>query len=493
MIEGIRLKHQLKKIICGLAITCQLTASQVVMANQLSTNKLPSLGTVAASTLTIEKEKLIGNVIRKQLRATSPVISDPLLEEYINNLGKKLVSKAHDVRYPFDFYLIKNPQINAFATFGGVVAIHTQTLLESETESELVSVLAHEIAHVTQRHIARSIEEKEKNAPLTIASLLGAILIAMADPSAGAAAITTAQASSQQMALNYTRQNEKEADRIGLRTMIDAGYDPRGARDFFVRLAEQSRYSSKLPAMLYSHPLPDSRVSDIRARIDGLTPVYLPLNTEFQLAKIRTAVFYTQRAEYHIDYFTHQLKNAKPEHKALYQYGLALALMKNEDYLQANKIIDELLDRDNNNLFYLDLKTDIIIGLKQFKVIYKLLEDKLKLMPNNQVLVLNYANALVQGNQANKAVDILKDFIILHPQHYLAWQIMSDAYKQLGNRSQYHQAQAELYAMVLAYPKAIDELHTAFNHIDRQSETDKKRISARIKQLRNEQENLKRL
>ncbi len=474
-------------------MACQLCVTPGVYANNLSTNNLPNLGTVAASTLTIEKEKLIGEVIRKQLRATSPIISDPLLDEYINTLGKKLVSKADDVRYPFDFYLIKNPQINAFATFGGVVAIHTQTLLEAETESELVSVLSHEIAHVTQRHIARSIEEQQRNAPLTIASLLGAILIAMADPSAGAAAITTAQASSQQMALNYTRQNEKEADRIGLRTLIEAGYDPRGARDFFVRLAEQSRYSSKLPAMLYSHPLPDSRVSDIRARIDGLTPVFLPVSSDFQLAKIRTAVLYTHRPEYHVDFYTNQLKNAKPRQKPYYQYGLALALMKNEDYLAANKVIDELLEQESSNLFYLDLKTDVIIGLKQFKVIYKILEDKLKLMPNNQVLVLNYANALLQGNQANKAVDILKDFIILHPQHYLAWQIMADAYKALGNRSQYHQAQAELYAMVLAYPKAIDELHTAFNHIDRQSEIDKKRISARIKQLRNEQENLKRL
>ncbi|MCU4676967.1 M48 family metalloprotease [Catenovulum sp. 2E275] len=487
------MKIRFNKIIASLAIACQLSTVQFASANSQSPHNLPNLGTVAASSLTIEKEKLIGNVIRKQLRATSPVISDPLLDEYINTLGKKLVSKANDVRYPFDFYLIRNPQINAFATFGGVVAIHTQTLLEAETESELVSVLSHEIAHVTQRHIARSIEEQQRNAPLTIASLLGAILIAMADPSAGAAAITTAQASSQQMTLNYTRQNEKEADRIGLRTLIDAGYDPRGARDFFVRLAEQTRYSSKLPAMLYSHPLPDTRVSDIRARIDGLAPVFLPVSSDFQLAKIRTAVFYTQRPEYHIEFFENRLKNVSPQHKPFFQYGLALALMKNEEYLAANKIIDELLDRDSSNLFYLDLKTDIVIGLKQFKVIYELLEQKLKLMPNNQVLVLNYANALVQGDQANKAVDILKDFIILHPQHYLAWQIMADAYKQLGNRSQYHQAQAELYALVLAYPKAIDELHTAFNHIDRQSEIDKKRISARIKQLRNEQENLKRL
>lgn len=458
-------------------------------------NKLPTIGTVAAGTLTIEKEKLIGQVIRRQLRATSPVISDPLLDEYINTLGNKLVSRASDVRYPFDFYLIKNPSINAFATFGGVVALHTQTLLEARTESELVSVIAHEIAHVTQRHIARSIEETQNNAPLSIAALLGAILIAMADPSAGAAAITTAQASSQQMALNYTRQNEKEADRIGLRTMIDAGYDPRGARDFFVRLAEQSRYTSKLPAMLYSHPLPDSRVSDIRARIDGMTPVNAPSSLNFYLAQIRTSVMYNQTPEYHVDFY--QSRIANPNHhqtsNILNKYGLALALMRNENYLAANKVVDELLETDSNNLFYLDVKTDIVLGLKQYQEITQLLEQKLQLMPNNQVLLLNYANALIQASENQKAVDLLKDFIILHPDHYLAWQLMADAYKQLGNRALFHQAQAELYALVLAYPKAIDELHTASNYIDKNSEIDKKRISGRIKQFREDQKNMKRL
>ncbi|MER2493976.1 M48 family metalloprotease [Catenovulum sediminis] len=476
-----------------LCLSLSVALSSVSVNAVSNGNKLPDLGTVAAGSLTIEKEKVIGQVIRRQLRATSPVISDPLLDEYINDLGNKLVSKANDVRYPFDFYLIKNPQLNAFATFGGVVALHTRTLLESETESELASVIGHEIAHVTQRHIARTIEENQRNAPLTIASLLGAILIAMADPSAGAAAITTAQASSQQMALNYNRHNEKEADRIGLRIMIDAGFDPNGARDFFVRLAEQSRYSSKLPAMLYSHPLPDSRVSDIRARVDGLEPKFVRPNPAFHFAKVRTAVLYTHVPSYHVEHFRAKLNEPEQIENPYYKYGLALALMKTDAFTEASKIIDELLQRQGNNLYFLDLKTDIELGLKRYKDILDLLAIKLELMPNNQVLVLNYANALISAKQAQKAVEILKDFIILQPEHYLAWQLMSDAYKQLGNRAMYHQAQAELYALVLAYPKAIDELHTAFNYIDRQSETDKKRISARIKQLRNEQENIKRL
>ncbi|WP_016955950.1 M48 family metalloprotease [Catenovulum agarivorans] len=485
--------NKLKCFALAAAVSLSTIQSSIGYASISNNHKLPNLGTVAAGSLTIEKEKVLGKVIRRQLRATSPVISDPLLDQYLNDLGNRLVSKAADVRYPFDFYLIKNPQINAFATFGGVVAIHTRTLLESKTESELASVIGHEIAHVTQRHIARTIEENERNAPLTIASLLGAILIAMADPSAGAAAITTAQAGSQQMALNYNRQNEKEADRIGLRILMDAGFDPKGARDFFVRLAEQSRYSSKLPAMLYSHPLPDSRVSDIRARIDGLPPVYAKESIYFNLAQIRTAVFYTQVPSYHVEYYQTQLNGMMQANNPLLKYGLALALMKEERFSEAEPLINQLLELDANNLFYLDLKTDIALGLKQYASILELLSGKLELMPKNQVLLLNYANALLTANQAQKAVEILKDFIILHPEHYLAWQLMAQAYKQLENRSMYHQAQAELYALVLAYPKAIDELHTAFNYIERQSETEKRRISARIKQLREEQESIKRL
>lgn len=480
------------KTITSLCLSLSLLYSATSEAIE-TTHRLPDLGTVAAGSLTIEKEKAIGEVIRRQLRATSPVISDPLLDTYINNLGNRLVSKAPDVRYPFDFFLIKNPSINAFATFGGVVALHTQTLLEAKTESELASVIGHEIAHVTQRHIARTIEENQRNAPLSIASLLGAIIIAMADPSAGAAAITTAQASSQQMALNYNRQNEKEADRIGLRIMLDSGFDPRGARDFFVRLAEQSRYSTKLPAMLYSHPLPESRVSDLRARIDGMPARQVASSQDFHLAQIRVAVMYTRTAKYHKDYYSARLSQSSKENLKYNRYALALALMQESEYSEAAKLLEPLLAAEPNNLFYLDLYTDISIGLKNYQPLFKRLEHNLELRPNQPVLLLNYANALIKSNNADKAVELLKDFIILHPEHYLAWQLMSDAYNQLEDRAMYHQSQAELYALVLAYPKAIDELHTAFNYIDAQSDTDKKRISARIKQLRNEQESLKRL
>ncbi|WP_017445307.1 M48 family metalloprotease [Gayadomonas joobiniege] len=479
---------KIQTLLLPLALACSFSTPAIE-----SGHRLPDLGTVAAGSLTIEKEKAIGRVIRRQLRATSPVISDPLLDNYINELGNRLVSKAPDVRYPFDFYLIRNPSINAFATFGGVVALHTQTLLSAETESELASVIGHEIAHVTQRHIARTIEENQRNAPLNIATLLGAILIAMADPSAGAAAITTAQASSQQMALNYNRQNEKEADRIGLRIMLDAGFDPRGARDFFVRLAEQSRYSTKLPAMLYSHPLPESRVSDIRARIDGMPARNLSPSKNFRLAQTRVAVMYTRTPDYHIQYYSARLQQNNQQDNPYYQYALALAYMQDEKYEQASPLIETLLARESDNLFYLDLYTDISIGLKNFSSVFDRLQNNLALRPNHPVLLLNYANALIKANKADKAVELLKDFIILHPEHYLAWQLMSDAYKQLGDRAMYHQSQAELYALVLAYPKAIDELHTAFNYIDSESDTDKKRISARIKQLRSEQESLKRL
>ena len=165
----------------------------------------------------------------RQLRSQAPIVSDPVLDSYLNDIGNRLVANAEDVRYPFTFFWINSQDINAFAFFGGHIGVHTGLIANAENESELASVLGHEIAHVTQRHIARRIENQQRNSPMTIAGMLGGILLAIANPEAGIAAISASQAGSLQAGINFTRKNEQEADVIGLRTLAGAGYDVRGA------------------------------------------------------------------------------------------------------------------------------------------------------------------------------------------------------------------------------------------------------------------------
>lgn len=174
--------------------------------------------------------------------------------QYINGLGMRLVAHANSVRTPFHFYLINNDQINAFAFFGGNVVLHSALFRYSDNESELASVMAHEISHVTQRHLARAMEDQKRNAPLTWVGALGSILLAMASPQAGMAALTGTLAGTQQGMISFTRQNEEEADRIGIQVLQRSGFDPQAMPMFMGKLLDESRYSTRPPEMLLTHP-----------------------------------------------------------------------------------------------------------------------------------------------------------------------------------------------------------------------------------------------
>ncbi|AWB68870.1 hypothetical protein C2869_01455 [Saccharobesus litoralis] len=451
------------------------------------------MGTIATHTLSIELEKTLGDVMRRQLRAQAPIVYDPLVNEYLNDLGNRLVSKASDVKYPFYFYALEQNSINAFATFGGTIVVHTQTLVESQSESEFASVVAHEIAHVTQRHIARKGEMQQRNSAANIAALLGSVLVTMINPNVGMAALMTTQGAQQQMVLNYTRHHEKEADRIGLQTLVASGFDPRGAESFFGRMAEQQRYSTKLPPMLYSHPLPENRMADIKSRVDGMPIGIYSQNIEYNFVRTRVIARHTLSPDYHEKSFRHDVMKLQGVDKVVAQYGLAIALVDQKKYQESKQILTSLLKLDPSNLHFVDAMTDTLIGLKEFESAYEMLEKYRAQRPTNQVVVLNYANALNYGKRYKEAIELLKDYLLLNPEQHLAWQLITESYKGAEMSSQYHQAKAEVLAQKLGYQQAIDELHTAHNHTPKDNTADRKRISARIKQLREEITKLEKL
>lgn len=236
----IRLK---KSLLASLMVTL-LTGSLLPARADISDN-LPDIGTTAGGTLSINQELAMGDFYVRQLRASAPIINDPLLNQYINQLGQRLVNHAWSVKTPFHFYLIRNDEINAFAFFGGNVVLHSALFRYSDNESQLASVMAHEISHVTQRHLARAMEEQQRNAPLTWVGALGSILLAMASPQAGMAALSGTLAGAQQGVISFTQQNEQEADRIGIQVLQRAGFDPEAMPDFLQKLADASRFASK--------------------------------------------------------------------------------------------------------------------------------------------------------------------------------------------------------------------------------------------------------
>jgi predicted Zn-dependent protease len=455
-------------------------------------NNLPEIGVVASSAISLDKEVLIGDALMRQLRGQAPIINDPLLDEYIQDIGNRLVAQADNVKFPYKFFIINSPDINAFAFFGGHIGIHTGLIFNAKNESELASVLAHEVSHVTQRHIARSIEARQKSSPLQIASLLGSILLAVVNPEAGMAAISVSNAASAQSSINYTRQNEKEADRVGIGILADAGFDPNGASSFFSILAEKNRLKSTPLAFLLTHPLPESRIADARTRAALFRQRNVPESINFHLAKSRILARYYANPKRNIEYFSDILQRQSYVFKQAAEYGLALSYLAEEQFEPALELINGLLQPEPNNLFYLDAYTDIAIGMNQHQKAIDKLSAQIIHTPFNRVLTLNLANVLIKNKDFVRATTLLKDYLLINPDNLLAYELLSDAYSNSEQKLEMHQVKAEVYALVAAYPRAIDELHNAYNFADERN-IERKRIRARIEQFRTAQERLQSL
>ncbi|MEC7509224.1 MAG: M48 family metalloprotease [Pseudomonadota bacterium] len=486
-----RKKFSASLVALSFVLTSSLTAV-AQDANYSNKNALPEIGVVASDAISLDKEMIVGDAVMRQMRGQSPVISDPVLDEYLQDVGNRLVVHADNAKFPFEFFWVNNDAINAFAFFGGHIGVHTGLMRRAENESELASVLAHEISHVTQRHIARRMQAQQRSSPLALASLIGGVLIAMANPEAGIAAMQAGTAASAQLQIDYTRSNEQEADRIGIAMLARAGFDPSAAASFFSTMAEEYRMVSRPPARLLTHPLTETRIADARNRAGDYPRRYLPINKQFELAKARIKARYSFKADYAVEYFEAAVVQDVQRSKEASLYGLALAYMRAEKIEKAKDIMDELIAKDRGNLFYLDAMTDIYISQGEPLKAVEMLRPHVTHNPRNQVLALNQANAYISANKYEEAVSLLKDFLLVKKDYQLAHQLMSEAYQKSKRFSQMHQSKAEVYALYGAYNRAVDELQYAYNFAG-DDHLEKQRIRARIKQFRDQEERLQRL
>lgn len=476
-------------LIVAIASTCSFN----VEANgQNNKNKLPEIGISGFSVLSLEKERQIGQAMMRQLRASQPLIQDPVLIEYINHLGNQLVKNAQDVNYAFKFFLINNNELNAFAFFGGHVGIHSGLLTTADNESELASVIAHEISHVTQRHLARRLESQSRSQALSMTGMISGILLALVNPTVGMAALSASMAASQQASINYTRGNEKEADRVGIALLANSNFDPQGAPNFFSKMSAKYRYASKPPAMLLTHPLPESRIADARQRAHNYPVRQLAPSLQFELAKSRIQARYQGNPKDNIGYFKQQLIKKKYKLKAAAEYGLAISYFENRQYQSAKKLLESLQNKDEHNLFYIDVLTDVYLALKENDTALTMLADLALYMPNNQVISLNYGNALLNSGNYEQAARVLQDFLLVNPSNFIAYDILTSVYRKQGKRGLMHTSKAEVLALLGAYNKAVDELQTSYSLLEEQPLL-QKRVKARILQFQEQENKLKRL
>lgn len=465
-----------------------LAFSLLILTPSFAATGLPDIGTAGVSAMSIEREARFGQAFIRFARANQPVIDDPVLNEYVTDLGLKLLSQADAVRFPFQFLLINDDTINASAFLGGVVQLHTGLFLYADNESELASVIAHEITHVTQRHIARYLEAQSRSTPLTIAGLVGSVALAVVSPQAGMAALQTTLGLKMQAAINYTRDNEFEADRIGLRLVSDAGFDPNAMASFFQKLANKYQFASTPPPMLLTHPLPTSRIAEARSRAQDYPKKNHPASLDFQFAKARVMVRFQRNGGQELHRFFEQ--EAKQSNGAWQtdaaRYGQALALLSINKESQARPILEDLGRRHAYNIFILDALTDLDNAQDKHQSAINRLRQAQQQLPNNAVVIINLADSQLQAGQHSQAVTLLEQYLRSHPDSLLAWDLIAQAYRPLNDESAFRRAQAEVAALKGRYDFAVDQMEIAAN-LSKDS-MQRARLGARMLQLRQQQQ-----
>ncbi|MDH3905132.1 MAG: M48 family metalloprotease [Gammaproteobacteria bacterium] len=374
--------------------------------------KLPDMGSPADTALSKSDEAQLGRAIMAQIRLSGRVVEDPLVTEYINEVGSRIAAHANDGSQSFKFFVIDDPNINAFALPGGFIGVHTGLLEATRNEDELAGVLAHEVAHVTQRHIARAIHASQRQSIMTTALMLGAILagVVTGDANAAQAGIVVAQGTAVQQQINFTRSNEYEADRIGIRAMDDAGFDPHGMASFFEVMSRQSPadLDMRLPEFLRTHPVTTQRIAEARNRARGYPRRPSSDSVNYGIARARMKVESFDTEEGAIVYFE---SRDYEQQNDIEKYGRAVAYQRAGRYRDASRIFEELLERNQKVIAYHIGAGETRLALEQPDRALATFERAVSLFPRNVPLVIHYGEGLLKLGQADKAHRILLDLM----------------------------------------------------------------------------------
>lgn len=442
-------------------LACGLMAALIAFSS-VAANQLPELGDAASEELSLATEKRIGQQIMHEIRSRDPsYLDDPEVEAYLNQLGGRLAGSSSDPAIGFYFFPIEDSSINAFAMPGGYIGVHTGLLLSAQSESELAGVLAHEISHVTQRHIARQIQREKQ---LSVASMLAmglALLAARSNSQVASAALVSAQASTVQAQLAFSRDYEREADRSGFEIMQKAGMDVRGMSAFFERLQRASRvYDNNAPVYLRSHPLTGERISDMQNRERSQRYRQVPDSPDFHLvrAKLRAMKGHASEA---IKDFQDLVNDHKYPSAAAAHYGLAVALTRVRDWAGADKelqaarklkIVSAMLDR---------LQAEVRIGLGDVAGGLALYRDTMSRYPLNTGLIYAYGDVLVTQQRFTESLKFAEEQLRNYPQDVRLHTLLARSYAALGRRSQQHRVTGEAYALQGQTGAAVEQMELA--------------------------------
>ncbi len=470
-----------KLIITGAVATCLLSAPVTFMQMALA-NDLPELGDASQTVLSPVQEQAIAEQILRDVAVSDDVVQDIEIIDYLQSLGEKLAAAGPDKRQQFNFFVVKDNSINAFAMPGGVIGVHTGLILAANSESELASVLGHEIGHVTQHHLARMLASQQHDTFKNVASIALALLVSRANPELAGGALTAAGASGIQRQLDYTREYEREADRVGLQILDNAGFDVRAMPAFFTTLQRGTRFvEGSAPSFLRTHPLTSERIADVTNRVEAMPYRQVPDSLDFQFmrAKIRAMQGSLQGS---IDTFQDNIKERRFANETAEHYGLGLALLRKNDIDGAAKQVTWLRTNLPINAMVESLSARIEVARNHPQQAAVEYAKALNTFPAYRSLIYGYAEHFLATRQPEKLLKLINSKQALYPNDAYFYELAARAYSAQNKNLLQHQAQGEAYFRRYDLQKSVEQMDLAVKAKDGNF-YEKSIVEARLKQL----------
>ena len=430
------------------------------------------------------EEEVLGQAWLKAFRSSVRLYDDPVTFEYIENLLYKLASQSEIGDKTLDVVVVENKVLNAFAVPGGVVGVHTGLIDAAENEAQLASVLSHELAHLFQRHFARGVDASRRANMVSLLGALAGIAIAVGGGGgdAATAAIVTGQAAAIDNQLRYSRAHEREADRLGMKNLVEAGYSAHGAVEMFQVMQNNSRlYGQEIPEFLLTHPITQSRIADARLREQQIEREYKKENrilpdlmdsTDFQLIKARLILKNSDTALDAIKLFKQAQKKAKDSKNGeahglmdAAQYGLAMAYLKNSQYDKARSSLSPLLNQVPGRILYSLLDIEIDIEAKKGATAERRLRDLYALNPQNYSIGMRLAELLMQREKPGDAARVLANLSERRPKQSFVWYHLAEAQGKASNILGLHRSRAEFFFLNGRYSDSLQQLQQAYRYV----------------------------
>ncbi|MGH1484607.1 MAG: M48 family metalloprotease [Cellvibrionaceae bacterium] len=422
-----------------------------------ASNELPSIGG-GTSISTAQEEKRLGQTWLRLYRRQVPVSSDPILIEYTEALLNRIAEHNPAAGKEFSLVIARNRTLNAFAVPGGIIGVHTGLFQHAQTEDQFASVLAHELAHLSQRHYARGVEKQKGQQLVGMAAILASLIIAATNGEAGLAAIQATQAGIIDQQLRFSRLYEQEADRIGMTTLVNAGFDPHSMSDMFEQMQRASQFYTEPPEFLLTHPVTAKRIADAENRARNYPNQNAPSSLAYDLARARVLFFQEETPQQAISRFESELRGFSPSEEGS-RYGLVLSLTANKEFEKADKVLQPLLERYPDQAALLIAKSNIDAGNNKLGTAIENMQAAISNKPGSYALNIHYSRLLAKNNDHINSARILNELREARPDDPFIWYHLAEIAGLAGDILTLHKARAEYFILYGNFDNAENQLN----------------------------------